>query len=277
MSKDEWEHGTIKLPSAAFTQIRKAMEDGAKRDAQVAFDQTQVFWKGLSAKQRRDPQAFRSAAYDFAYGPPHAPGGRSTSQERPHAGHVYGLLLRATDSDGRPRRVLKADVDFPSNRTTRFRVGSEASVTFDRDRSTVTWDVPENNHAVESAHEHPTARRFFAELAKVRWTRDTGGVLAGNDEYNRDGSEVGGGQNYATIAFGPIGAETEPWRCAAFTDSKGVRHTLPMIVEAAERARVKAERARRRSQSSGQGRVQRGVPTGGRFTGVQRSESDLRL
>ena len=40
------------------------------------------------------------------------------------------------------------------------------------------------------------------ELGRLNWTRATGGVFSGNDEYNRDS---GSGGNYITAAYGPLG------------------------------------------------------------------------
>lgn len=88
-----------------------------------------------------------------------------------------------------------------TNRTTTFRVGWEATITFKGNE--VTWNVPENNHACDHAHEHHIGRAFFAALNKVTWTRGSGGVIVGNNEYSRDSYDVGGGGNYETARFGP--------------------------------------------------------------------------
>lgn len=81
-------------------------------------------------------------------------------------------------------------------------VGHEAGIGFDRQRRVVTWEVGENNHSVERAHEHHTGKEFFRRLARVNWTRGTGGEIVGNDEYNRDNDNAGGGANYVTQRFG---------------------------------------------------------------------------
>jgi hypothetical protein len=43
-----------------------------------------------------------------------------------------------------------------------------------------------------------------ADRGKIDWTRGTGGVIVGNNEYN-DGDGVGDGANYIVEGFGPLG------------------------------------------------------------------------
>ena len=123
-----------------------------------------------------------------------------------------------------PRRAQKTDADWPTNRTTTFSsfVGS-ATIVFDRQTHTVEWQTDHNNHAVDSARSSLLARVFFARLDKVRWTRGTGGVLVGNDEYNQGSSALGYGANYATEGWGYVGAERAPACTKPFVNSKGVR------------------------------------------------------
>jgi len=70
----------------------------------------------------------------------------------------------------------------------------------------VFWDVPENNRAVERAHESVLGTAFFRALDKVKWTRATGGVFRHSDEYARDASmETGDNPVHISRSFGPEG------------------------------------------------------------------------
>ena len=70
----------------------------------------------------------------------------------------------------------------------------------DKDKC-IYWNVDENNHARDHAHDHPVAKALFRLLKTVKWTRGTGGTLVGNDEYNRESDCEGGGGNYVTMTF----------------------------------------------------------------------------
>ena len=80
--------------------------------------------------------------------------------------------------------------------------GGEAHIGFNVKSHTVVWSVSENNHAVDDARGSKEGRMFFQMLNCVNWTRGSGGVIIGNNEYNRDDYNEGGGGNYVTATYG---------------------------------------------------------------------------
>lgn len=256
MSKNEWEHGTIVLPSSEFAKVRQAVQQADTAHKERVFELTQEFWKGLTRKQQTDSAEYQAAGRKFfeeryredspyrGYGSYGSAARRSAEDEATN--NALGDFSEVTEmrySQSKPARVLKSDMQFPSNRTTSFDAGGHVS--FDKASNTVTWDVDENNHAVEHARSSPKAAAFFDAIGKVAWTRGTGGVFTGNDEYRRDDDNEGGGANYVTDAFGPVGADQSPTHCRPYTDSKGVRVTerdLERIAKAKFQAEWEAQR-----------------------------------
>lgn len=72
------------------------------------------------------------------------------------------------------------------------------------DKHEFVWFVPENNRSVDRARAHPVACKLFSMLDKLtpkEWGRG-GGEIIGNDEYNRDNTDEGGGGNYVAFSYG---------------------------------------------------------------------------
>ena len=224
MSNNESEYGTIVLPSAEYAKVRQAVQQSETERLEDVYALTQEFWKGLSRKQQTDAVAYQEAVRQWVEAKTNElerarRSWRGTEADRRKL-RALAYVHEALEVDwrtGKSARVLKSDMEFPTNRTTVFS-GTDFTLSFDKGSNTVTWDVPDNNRAVEDAHAHPAAANFFAALAHVRWTRGTGGVFHGNDEYHRDG---GDGEDYVTTAFGPVGAERAIGHCEPYLDSKG--------------------------------------------------------
>lgn len=230
MSRYDWEFGTIKLPSADFARLRKAMQDSDAKVKQRALNRTQEFWKGLTRKQRTDSKAYTTALREWSRAQEQAPVDRWRGYQQPDpveeaARDQAYSLLHAKSYGGAPSRVLASEVQMPTNRTTDFQL-PDGVIRFDKATSSVTWEVSENNHAVERCRGHVLGQRFFDELGKVRWTRGTGGTISGNDEYSREADYAGGGANYCTAGFGPIGAVEAPTHTEPWTDPQGRRFAV---------------------------------------------------
>lgn len=102
--------------------------------------------------------------------------------------------------------------DFPHHKAT-------GSFSFDCDEGVATlsakdfclhWNVQQNNHAVEDAHDSPMGVNLFSALSRVKWGRASGGVLRYEDEYSRDAAiENGGSSSSISYAYGSIGKAEE--------------------------------------------------------------------
>jgi hypothetical protein len=181
MSRYAWERGTIKLPTADVTRVKKAVRDANNALHERRYELAREAWRKLS--RTRD-------AYDVLEGMRLDDGEfdalHDVLEAATHRGRMPGR------GDIRPARA--------TNKTNAFAVGHDATIRFARRE--VTWSVRENNHAVESARWDPLGKAFFTALGRVRWTRGSGGQIVGNDEYNRDSDYAGGGSNYVTAEFG---------------------------------------------------------------------------
>jgi hypothetical protein len=304
VSRHEWEQGEIKLPSVEFAKMRQTLASTDLKRKEELFAASQEFWKSLTAKQKSDPIAYYQAfeAWDASHQKKvYRPYGGTYPESTLPAGlrglvKAYGGYNPTT-----PKRVLKEDIDFPTNRTTQFVTDEyDASISFDKPTNTVHWHVSENNHAVEAAHRAAITGDFFAALDKVRWTRGTGGHFYGNDEYSSDRENgAGAGANYITNGYGPLGAIEAPYNTGGYRMADGTKvepRDFPAQKKAAaeearyrarEAAKAKAKRTRdiakaQASRTSGtagfvQGRVGAGSAQGGEFAAKQQSAPEVSL
>lgn len=219
MSCYGWEQGTIKLPPAAAKSLRTKLNQHTEQRNAEAMTSVAGFYEHKGSGGRT-PETFRAAMNDWDRNEREKIdklrrrqyGGFSTETDRSRAAadaheDAYEFVYRRMSKHelGKPlQRDLKAAFPKPPKTGAfTYGVGGEAVIAIDG--NTVEWHVPENNHAVDRAREHPTARVFFGELSKVKWTKGTGGKITGNNEYNRDQTDVGGGANYEVGGYGPLG------------------------------------------------------------------------
>lgn len=211
MSKYEWEKGTIALPTAAWAPFKKALHTGLNKLAEADYAVAMKLYdalvllkkktRGLDLRQALEAELDakdKSYSYGWATSTPKYPFHCTDRND------MFDILLSKGD---KPSLLKPQKKQFPLvNSTTLSFHRSDCSVTLDNKSRTVTWNVPENNHASDYAHDTALGKITFQELGKVKWTRNTGGVIVGNDENNRDSESEDGGGNYVVYRFGPLGA-----------------------------------------------------------------------
>lgn len=221
MSRYEWERGEGTLPSGEATRLRKTLRETHNRRRAAALAEAKAWWKKNRTSSRkkygealdRDTRVPVSSGWGAPRKPVLSEDAAGVLREANGSPWEHGWA-NGTDYQGRQRAALRGpqerDVDRSvgekaTNRTTVFRVdGGEAAISFNG--SSVTWEVGENNHAVERAREDPMAQTFFAGLDKVRWTAKTGFRCYGGDEYQRD-AEREHGYSAGPYETGVWGAE----------------------------------------------------------------------
>ena len=113
------------------------------------------------------------------------------------------MVEQLFDENRKPKMPTKKMFNFVNGKDNSFDVGEgDASVGFNQTNKTVSWAVWENNHACDTARDTKEARLLFGLLNKVNFTRGSGGNIVGNNEYNRDDHNEGGGGNYVTASYG---------------------------------------------------------------------------
>ena len=188
MSCYEWEQGTIKLPTKIYAKFRREYINEYNAIQLRAMDKLNA-WRELVLKA-----ATGKRGYDFQEG-------------MKYYANTYGeyIMVEALFPDDRkkPLKPTRKMFNFVNGKNNSFDVDSGgAGIGFDAKSHSVSWAVHENNHAVEDARATIEAKVFFGMLSRVTWTRGSGGVIVGNDEYNGDNISEGGGGNYVTDRFG---------------------------------------------------------------------------
>lgn len=240
MSRNCWENGTIVIPRASWPgfkkNLRAAWNTALDQDLMVINTLHEKLKESYKGKRNVDwtaavnAEIYKEHPYD-ANRPYRVTGPTGdvykfkvmdkwdvarllvTEPPKPAQGTNPAVTsLNAPASEPfKPKLVLpkKSVLPVANGKTLRFYM-SEASITLSDEKSmSVEWNVSENNHAVENARATHIAGVFFKLLDKIQWTRNTGGTIAGNDEYASESRESGGGANYTTGTYGPSGTKNK--------------------------------------------------------------------
>ncbi|MAF10687.1 hypothetical protein CMK11_09565 [Candidatus Poribacteria bacterium] len=206
MSINEWEEGEIVIPSKEFVDVRRTVVRAHNATEEKSLELARRIHADLLEFTKRQ----RNVEWSRALWSMFDEQARTTRRvARNHSND--DVLYRATRlveqgfrEQGRPLSPQKKWLDLLPLAATEIDLG-EVSVRFDATTRTVGWKVMENNHAVERARKHPVGKALFSRLKRVKWTRGSGGIIVGNDEYNCDSRDSGGGGNYISGSYGPIG------------------------------------------------------------------------
>jgi len=198
MSKHGWERGEIKLPSTEAVAFRHDLVNTYNQIQTRLFERAVSIHTTLKAagKGKRNFNYFEAfekimgvGSWDFS-----ADGWDELSNV------LFPYEAEVSRDKRKPSTPKKKDFKLAKLSAKGLPVGGEAGITFKG--STVLWSVAENNHSVDRAHDHAMGKAFFKRLSQVKWTNRSGGEIVGNDEYNQEGRESGGGANYVTNRYG---------------------------------------------------------------------------
>ena len=232
VSKNESEHGTIKLPAGAMKGVRAAVIEAANEEKlRLIAKANEVLPKLLAATKGKRDVRWESEVEKIIFGDFKADpqGYYRRSDDADYSAHdILRVLMpvkRVPLPTTEPLWMGKGHLDIKPKKPRAPKKGEikalllgkkvdhvsfdGATISFGKDGRHVEWDVNENNHAVETAHDHPVGKAFFRALGKITWTRGSGGTICGNDEYNRDGEGEGAGGNYVTAEYGPAAQKRE--------------------------------------------------------------------
>lgn len=227
MSCYEWERGTIVLPSAEVSKVRKTLIETTNRVRDLVVEEVakaHAAGKGTcSLKLYRERVTSYSTGYfaqasdsDRRFDRGSRFGVSSATEERRAARYIAQEVIIEMLHGGKVIKPTAAMIDrvFPraTNRTKVFLAVGENSFgegTFTLEGRNLTWDVEENNHARDYANSTPLAGAVWTHLGRIAWTRGSGGQIVGNDEYNREADWEGGGGNYVTREFGVEASKRE--------------------------------------------------------------------
>jgi hypothetical protein len=223
MGRREWERGEIVIPSAAWAGFKKDLREAYNKAVAADFElakrvhervkaahkgKRNVDWEKAVWAEIHATEEKRATGYGFF-------SGGSTYQAQRYEFQVVNewnvktALLLKDEATGKYKLVAPKAKSFAAVKADarQFNAGSEASITLVDEGRKAGWNVYENKNACETARESLMGKTFFALLAKIQWTRGSGGSLHGNDEYHEDAGRehAGGGGSYTKDTFGPRG------------------------------------------------------------------------
>lgn len=178
MSTYEHESGVIKIPAKAWPTFRRNMIKAWNDQYEILFrcatKVVQDLRKAGKGKRNFDFKAAWHKKFD-----------EMEDKELLIHDQLEIVKRLAALVDGKPSR-LPQKKDLPLKPISRGATlqWEEACLVLVDSRREMRWGVSENNHACDNAWDHPMGKILDQELKRITWTRGSGGVIEGNDEYN---------------------------------------------------------------------------------------------
>jgi len=209
MSCYEWEKGEVKIPAKEWSKFRRACAKKWNDDQERLLERAKKIYeadikpaiKGLHGVDRVPPAIKALSKRLDGHTPEFYELERLLTEDRPKE-DGWGTITFL-------RRPLRKNLEKKAVTQT-FCVGrNDWSMNFSNPSRMFEWEVGENNRACDRAHEDPFVQFVFRRLARIEFTRDTGGKIWGNDEYHRDAGEdtPGAGGSYVKQVFGEQAAK----------------------------------------------------------------------
>ena len=197
MSCYNWERGTITIPTKEWSKFRTTLIKAWNEHQLAKLEKAKKLHAELTAAIKGKRGSKRTEALQKAVRARFERCGRTDMLQE-----IRDMLVEGW-GDQMTLRPLPKKKDLgllPTSKTCSLQL-QEATITLNNTNRTVTWNVEENNRAVESARKEKLAQVLFRLLDKITWTRGSGGKIIGNDEYNSDSDYEGGGGNYVTAEY----------------------------------------------------------------------------
>ena len=195
MSCYNWCSGTIKIPTKEWSSFRKALIARHNEYLNQAYLTARKIYEEIKSdsKYKRDYR-YQEAVHTKLYNMPNMS----------FPAHIRDLIYMSLTAGSYPniKLALPKKKDFPKANLNTTDYGY---FTLDHNSKSISYYVDENNRAVERASEDMFVKYVFRLFHRINWTRNSGGKIIGNDEYNRDSDYEGGGGNYVVYSFGPDG------------------------------------------------------------------------
>lgn len=201
MTFSSWEAGTLTLPSKDAVPLRKALNAALAAENATVVAEVNRLWNAGFAALTPTKRLAISRSLDL---PPELwPTGVRSVHEIPEITH-RALRLFYTANGRKPTKAI-TDAHRLGKPLASNTIWRTIDLGITLDGRTLRYEAPEGNHAREHARSSALGVVLFEHLNAITWTRGTGGVFTGNDEYNQDSYAAGGGANYITDRFGPLG------------------------------------------------------------------------